>query len=114
VKTAQADPNSLPERELQCLALCAAGVSTAEIGQQMYAAEDTVKGYFRRLFHRLGARNRAHMVALAYERGLLPDRNHPVRPAEPARQQTVVPEQPPVAARARNLQLTSQAAHPNA
>lgn len=58
-------------RELQCLRLIAAGNSNRDIGQVLYLSEFTVKTHIGRLYRRLGARDRAHCVALGYERGLL-------------------------------------------
>ena len=40
------------------------GRSNAEIGRSLYLSEDTVKTHARRLFSKLGARDRAHAVAL--------------------------------------------------
>ncbi|MGH3750949.1 MAG: response regulator transcription factor, partial [Micromonosporaceae bacterium] len=63
---------ALTERELQVLRGMADGCSNAEIGRQLFVSEDTVKTHARRLFRKLGARDRAHAVAAAFRRGLLP------------------------------------------
>ena len=47
------------------------GKSNAEIGRELYVSEDTVKTHARRLFRKLGARDRAHLVVFAYEAGLV-------------------------------------------
>ncbi len=41
------------------------GKSNAEIGRELFVSEDTVKTHARRLFRKLGARDRAHAVASA-------------------------------------------------
>jgi DNA-binding CsgD family transcriptional regulator len=61
----------LGEREMQVLTGIAQGMSNAEIGRIHYLGENTIKTYCRRLFHKLGARDRAHAVAIAYQRGIL-------------------------------------------
>jgi ATP/maltotriose-dependent transcriptional regulator MalT len=63
---------ALTRREMQVLALMAQGRSNKEIGALMGGlAEDTVKAHARALFKNLGARDRAHAVALGYQSGLL-------------------------------------------
>jgi DNA-binding NarL/FixJ family response regulator len=61
----------LTERELQVLRGMADGKSNAEIGRDLYVSEDTVKTHARRLFRKLGARDRAHAVASAFRAGLV-------------------------------------------
>lgn len=61
----------LTERELQVLRGMADGKSNAEIGRELYVSEDTVKTHARRLFRKLGARDRAHAVASAFRAGLV-------------------------------------------
>ncbi|HEY8451997.1 MAG: helix-turn-helix transcriptional regulator [Micromonosporaceae bacterium] len=62
----------LTEREVQVLRGMAEGKSNAEIGRDLYVAEDTVKTHARRLFRKLGARDRAHAVAVGFRAGVLP------------------------------------------
>ncbi|MEV4118957.1 response regulator transcription factor [Micromonospora sp. NPDC049645] len=72
-------PNSRPtrasigltERELQVLLGMAEGKSNAEIGRELFVSEDTVKTHARRLFRKLGARDRAHAVAAGFRAGLV-------------------------------------------
>ena len=59
------------ERELQVLAGMSQGRSNAEIGRELLLSEDTVKTHARRLFQKLGARDRAHAVALGMRNSLL-------------------------------------------
>ncbi len=62
---------ALTERELQVLRGMSEGKSNAEIGRELYVSEDTVKTHARRLFRKLGARDRAHAVASAFRAGLV-------------------------------------------
>jgi DNA-binding NarL/FixJ family response regulator len=64
-------PADLTEREAEVLRLIAAGHSNADIAQQMYLAESTVKTHIHRLFAKLGVRDRVHAVVLAYESGFV-------------------------------------------
>ncbi|WP_330164982.1 helix-turn-helix transcriptional regulator [Catellatospora vulcania] len=62
---------TLTERELQVLRGMADGMSNAEIGAALFVSEDTVKTHVRRLFRKLGARDRAHAVATGFRAGLI-------------------------------------------
>ncbi len=64
-------PPTLTERELQVLRGMADGKSNAEIGRELFVSEDTVKTHARRLFRKLGARDRAHAVASGFRTGLV-------------------------------------------
>jgi len=68
-RTATGQP--LTARETQILAGIAGGHTNAQIGRSLYISEDTVKTHARRLFRKLGARDRAHAVALGYDQGAL-------------------------------------------
>ena len=61
----------LTEREMQVLLGMADGKSNAEIGRELFVSEDTVKTHARRLFRKLGARDRAHAVAAGFRAGLV-------------------------------------------
>ena len=63
--------SALTERELQVLRGMADGKSNAEIGRELFVSEDTVKTHARRLFRKLGARDRAHAVAAGFRAGLV-------------------------------------------
>jgi NarL family two-component system response regulator LiaR len=63
-------PRKVTPRELEVLALIAEGYSTREIARRLWITEETVRTHVRRLLDRLGARTRAHAVAIAYEQGL--------------------------------------------
>ncbi len=73
----------LTERELEVLRLAAEGCMVTETAERMFLGHETVKTYRARIFLMLGARNLAHAVALAYERGILPV---PCAPASAASQ----------------------------
>jgi len=61
----------LSERETQVLAGLTEGKHNAEIGRDLFVAEETVKTHAKRLFRKLGARDRAHAVAIAFRTGLI-------------------------------------------
>ena len=62
---------ALTEREMQVLTGMSRGRSNAEIGKELFLSEDTVKTHARRLFRKLGARDRAHAVAAGFRAGLV-------------------------------------------
>ena len=47
------------------------GQSNGEIGKELFLSEDTIKTHARRLFRKLGARDRAQAVAVGFRRGLV-------------------------------------------
>ena len=59
------DNDSLSMREQEVLALIAFGMSNAEIGKELFLSVDTVKTYIRRLYSKLGVRNRAQAAMQA-------------------------------------------------
>jgi len=61
----------LTEREIEVLQLIAQGLSNREIGEQLYLALDTVKGYNRKIFGKLGVRKRLEAVNRAQGLGIL-------------------------------------------
>jgi DNA-binding NarL/FixJ family response regulator len=61
----------LTERELQVLRGMSQGKSNGQIGRELYLSEDTVKTHARRLFRKLGVRDRAQAVAHGFRRGLV-------------------------------------------
>jgi LuxR family quorum sensing-dependent transcriptional regulator len=70
----QKDTVRLSAREQECLIWTARGKTSAECAVIMGVAESTVVGYIAALNRKLGAQNKTHMVAIAYEKGLL---SHP-------------------------------------
>lgn len=64
----------LTARECDVVTHLAAGLTLAQIGQVLGICEPTVKSISARARAKLGGRNTAHAVALAYEAGLLGQR----------------------------------------
>lgn len=61
----------LTDRELQVMSLVAAGLSNDEIAGQLYLSPLTAKTHVSRIMTKLGARDRAQVVVIAYETGLV-------------------------------------------
>jgi DNA-binding NarL/FixJ family response regulator len=61
----------LTEREREVMALVAQGLSNEEIGQRLFMSPATAKTHVSRAMLKLGARDRAQLVVLAYQTGLV-------------------------------------------
>jgi DNA-binding NarL/FixJ family response regulator len=61
----------LTERERQVLDGMSRGKTNSEIGRELFLSEDTVKTHARRLFRKLGVKDRAQAVALGFRCGLV-------------------------------------------
>jgi len=67
-------PRGLEEltgRELEILGLITDGLFNREISERLVLSEETVKTHVRHVLAKLGARSRAHAVAIALRSGLL-------------------------------------------
>ncbi|WP_295998297.1 response regulator transcription factor [Rugamonas sp.] len=67
-----AQGDRLTARELDVLRLVAVGNSNRRVGERLAISEETVKAYMKNILPKLGAQDRAHAVALAIGRGILP------------------------------------------
>jgi DNA-binding NarL/FixJ family response regulator len=63
--------DALSERELEVLTLVARGASNTEIAAELFVSERTVKGHVGSIFTKLGARDRAAAIVIAFDAGLV-------------------------------------------
>jgi DNA-binding NarL/FixJ family response regulator len=71
--------DDLTERELDVFRLIARGLSNAEIGQELYISDTTVKTHITHILQKLSLRDRVQAVVLAYETGVLEAEARPPR-----------------------------------
>ena len=63
--------DDLTPREAEIFRLLARGAANPDIAAQLVLGEATVKTHVQRVFRKLGLRDRAHAVIVAYESGLI-------------------------------------------
>ncbi|MEU9015733.1 PAS domain-containing protein [Streptomyces sp. NPDC048479] len=91
------DARAWEEADLRLLTVVAGGASDSQAARFLRMGESTVRLRLARLKRRLGATNRAHLVASAYERGLLPAKfPHSVEDEAAAREAVPAPRREPV------------------
>jgi DNA-binding NarL/FixJ family response regulator len=71
--------SGLTEREIEVLTLVARGWSNQEIGEALFVTPATAKTHVSRLLMKLDARDRAQLIVIAYETGLV--KAHPRPPS---------------------------------
>ncbi|WP_223690456.1 response regulator [Leifsonia poae] len=73
LKTAPAghDLDTLTDREREVLALVGLGLTNGEIGERLFLSPLTAKTHVSRIMAKLDARDRVHLVVVAYETGLV-------------------------------------------
>jgi DNA-binding NarL/FixJ family response regulator len=69
--SASTDLAALTERELEVLGLVARGWSNSEIAASLFVTAATAKTHVSRLLMKLDARDRAQLIVIAYESGLV-------------------------------------------
>jgi DNA-binding NarL/FixJ family response regulator len=76
--------SGLTQRETEVLTLVARGSSNQEIGTALFVTPATAKTHVSRLLMKLGARDRAQLIVIAYETGLVrPDPRSPAPAVDP-------------------------------
>lgn len=61
----------LSDDERAIVSAVARGLSDVQMSTRLYMSTGAIKSHLKRIFIKLGAKNRPNMVALAYEHGIL-------------------------------------------
>ena len=70
--TAPREPGEdLTNREIEVLRLVSDGLANLVIGNNLLLSVETVKDHLKHILAKLGARSRAHAVAIGFRRGLI-------------------------------------------
>jgi NarL family two-component system response regulator LiaR len=69
----------LTERESELLSLLSTGMTNRELGELLFVSENTIKTHLRRLYSKLGIRNRAQAASLAGQ-GILGEHRRQSKP----------------------------------
>lgn len=65
----------LTMREAEMIALITQGLTNAEIAERTYLSPNSVKGYIKSAYRKMGFKRRAHAIAWGLEHGFSPDRS---------------------------------------
>jgi DNA-binding NarL/FixJ family response regulator len=82
---------TLSSIELEILTDVARGLNNNQIGMKRFRSPETIRSEMKSIFAKLGARNRAHAVAIAYHTGIF----HGRAPEPPTPERTTAPPSPP-------------------
>jgi DNA-binding NarL/FixJ family response regulator len=66
-----AELDAITQREREVMVLVADGLTNDEIAQKLYMSQATVRTHVSRAMTKLGVRDRAQLVVLAYKTGLV-------------------------------------------
>jgi DNA-binding NarL/FixJ family response regulator len=75
--------NELTEREREVLVGVGRGLSNDEIAAEIHISPATARTYVSRMLTKLGARDRAQLVVIAYETGVVTPGRRPATPERP-------------------------------
>jgi DNA-binding NarL/FixJ family response regulator len=64
-------PGELSAREVEVLQMLANVGTTAKAAQALHLSEWTIRSHFKRILPKLGARNRAHAIAIGFRAKLI-------------------------------------------